>query len=99
MRPNLARDVQEALTDVSGQKHEGPSLDAFAGSQERAMVGHSVQCPVSRVNGWPGRSKPRGVSRMAQRQRHYRLSPPLLQGADYDLPEMPAREGEALRLR
>src|SRR6266699_1465451 len=99
MRPVLARHVQQRLTDVSGGlKFEGRSVLPSEGPREQAMVGQLDECPVSRVNGWPGRSKPRGVSRMAQRRRHYRPSPPLPQGADNDLPEMSARPGQAVRL-
>lgn len=82
-----------------GRHTRRPIPVAPAGAEGWAMVGFSIQCPVSRVNGWPGRSKPRGVSRMAQTQSHYRPSPPLLQGADYDLPEMSARPGQAFWLR
>jgi len=68
-------------------------------AQGWAVVGISNQHPVSRANGWPGRSKPRGASRMAQTQSHYRPSPPLLQGADNDLPEMSAWPSQAVRVR
>jgi hypothetical protein len=55
------------------------------------MVSPSEKRPVSRANGWPGYPKPRGVSRMARTHGHYRPAPPLMQGMDRDLPEMPAR--------
>jgi hypothetical protein len=80
------------LTDMGGEDLKAASR-CFHGCRGRAVVGTSKKCPVSRANGWPGCSKPRGVSRMAQTQGHYRSSPPLLQEADNDLHSLSARKG------
>ena len=82
------------LTDMGGEDPKATSL-GYEGFRGWAVVGILIEKkrPVSRANGWPGCSKPRGVSRMAQTQGHYRSSPPLLQGAENDLHPLPVWKG------
>jgi len=83
------------LTDMGGQNRKAVSwgCEGFLGT---GRGGRLIQQPGQPLERLAGRSKPRGVSRMAQTQSHYRFSPPLLQGAENDLHTLSAWKSQEI---